>query len=105
MLSLTTRKEFDALFTIGHRRRHGDLTLVRARSGEEGVTRVAVVAGRRVGNAVVRNRAKRRLREALRRVDLPLGEHIAVVAGPTVPTVPFDRLVGWLEGGLDARGH
>lgn len=68
------------------------------------MTRVAVIAGKRVGNAVTRNRAKRRIREALLRVDLPAGEHIAVIAGRSVPSVGFQALVGWLKGGLDARG-
>lgn len=68
------------------------------------MTRVAVIAGKRVGNAVTRNRAKRRIRGALRRVDLPAGEHIAVIAGRSVPTVGFETLVEWLEGGLDANG-
>lgn len=98
--SLTTRKDFDALFATGRRCRLGDLTVVRAPS-EDVMTKVAVVAGRRVGNAVVRNRAKRRIREALRRIDLPPGEHIAVVAGPSVATAPFDAVVAWLRGALD----
>lgn len=103
MHSLTTRKDFDALFATGSRRRSGDLTILRVISGEGGVTRVAVIAGKRVGNAVARNRAKRRIREALRQVDLPDGEHIAVVAGPSIPTVPFDTIVSWLRGGFHAR--
>ncbi len=98
--SLTTRKDFDALFATGRRCRLGDLTVVRASSGDA-MTKVAVVAGRRVGNAVARNRAKRRIREALRKVDLPRGEHIAVVAGPSVVTAPFDAVVAWLRGALD----
>jgi len=101
--SLTHRKDFDALFANGLRRRHGDLTVFRAPAGGGEMTKVAVVAGRRVGNAVTRNRAKRRIREALRQVDLPAGEHIAVVAGPTVPIVPFTSVVDWLEGALRAR--
>lgn len=104
MPSLTTRKDFDELFSTASRRRSGDVTILRSPGSGDDVTRVAVIAGKRVGNAVARNRAKRRIREALRRVDLPEQERIAVVAGPSVPTVPFDMLVKWLKGGLDARG-
>ncbi len=103
MQSLTTRKDFDALFATGDRRRSGDLTILRVATGGDGMTKVAVVAGKRVGNAVARNRAKRRIREGLRQVDLPTGEHIAVIAGPSVPGVPFDTILSWLRGGLRAR--
>ncbi len=66
------------------------------RAPVEDETKVAVVAGKSVGNAVARNRAKRRVRAALRSVELPNHEHIAVLAGPGVTTAPFPTLVGWL---------
>lgn len=42
--------------------------------------RVTVVAGRKVGNAVVRNRAKRRLRAILQQRVLPAGTDLVVTA-------------------------
>lgn len=92
--SLARRRDFDALFRLGRRLRIGSLTVVRAPVEDE--TKVAVVAGKAVGNAVARNRAKRRIRAALRSVELPAHEHIAVLAGPGVVTAPFPALVGWL---------
>jgi ribonuclease P protein component len=65
------------------------------------------VAGKRVGGAVRRNRAKRRIRAALREVGLPQGQDVIVIAGPAVPDAPFQKLVGWVEHGLHrepARG-
>ncbi len=57
---------------------------------------VGFVAGRRVGSAVARNRAKRRLREAVRGVALPQAD-IIFVASPEVVTVPYSQVVGWIE--------
>ena len=64
---------------------------VRARA-EDGDPRVAVVAGRRVGTAVCRNRAKRRLRALLQSEGLPEGLDVILVAKPLAVTVPFPLL-------------
>jgi ribonuclease P protein component len=45
-----------------------------------GPARLAVVASRRVGGAVPRNRAKRLLREAARQVRWPSGMDVVLVA-------------------------
>lgn len=47
---------------------------------DDGAPRVAVVASRRVGGAVARNRAKRLLREAVRHVALQPGTDVVLVA-------------------------
>lgn len=52
----------------------------RMRGRPDGPPRVAVVAGRRVGNAVARNRAKRRVRPLLLAMDLPDGVDLVVTA-------------------------
>jgi len=59
-----------------------------------------VVAGRRVGNAVQRNRAKRRLREAAHRVELRSNTAYVVVASPDVLGVEFGELVNWLSAAI-----
>lgn len=72
-------------------------------SGEDGPPRLGFVAGKKVGNATQRNRAKRRMREAARRVDLPSGSDIVLVASSEVTTAPFPTLVAWLAGALEAN--
>jgi ribonuclease P protein component len=58
---------------------------------------VGFVAGRRVGGAVVRNRAKRRLREAARRVALEADTSYVVIAEPGIGEATFDHLVEWVR--------
>jgi ribonuclease P protein component len=68
--------------------------------GENGPPQVGIVAGRRVGNAVRRNRAKRRIREALTKVELQRNTAYVVVASPGVDETEFGRLERWLEGAI-----
>ncbi len=54
------------------------------------------MASRRVGGAVQRNRAKRRLREAMRHVALEPGTAYVVQATADVLDATFAQLVEWL---------
>ena len=72
--------------------RSGPVTVVIA-PPDGGGTRYGIVTTRSVGNAVTRNRARRRLREALRRADLPAGCRVVVVASPEVIDTGFTDLV------------
>lgn len=56
--------------------------------------RVAFVAGKKLGNAVWRNRAKRRMRAAYREASVNLsGRDVVFVACRTTNDVDFDRMV------------
>jgi ribonuclease P protein component len=61
------------------------LLVMHVASNELGCTRVGITVSSRVGNAVVRNRVKRRLREALtvRFERLPHSADVVVVARPS----------------------
>ena len=62
---LRARADFERVRREGHSWSHRLLVLVACRN-ELGVTRVGVAAGKRVGSAVARNRAKRLMRHAMR---------------------------------------
>jgi ribonuclease P protein component len=58
-------------------------------------SRLGIIASRKVGNAVARNRAKRRLREIARALwprVRPDGRQVVLIALPSVPTVDFELL-------------
>lgn len=69
---------------------------------------VGITVTRKIGGAVVRNRARRRLREALRRVAPERGcpgHDYVVVARPPALTQPFDELVRELAGSFAGIGR
>ncbi|HSL26420.1 MAG TPA: ribonuclease P protein component [Acidimicrobiia bacterium] len=99
-VSLDSPASFRHVLATGRRRRVGDLVVVLA-AGQPGIARFGLVVGRRIGSAVERNRAKRRLREAIRQVGMPVGYDVVIIAGASTPTVPFLRLSGWLSEGIN----
>jgi ribonuclease P protein component len=59
--------------------------------------RLTTVASKRVGNAVVRNRAKRMLREAARAVTWVAGQDVVLVARSATATAALPDLVAEVE--------
>jgi ribonuclease P protein component len=55
--------------------------------------RLGVTVSRRVGNAIVRNRVKRRIREWFRREreTLPAGSEVVVIARPDAASLSFQE--------------
>lgn len=80
----------------------GGVTVVSAPS-DPGQVRIGLVANRRVGKAVVRNRVRRRLRAALAEIDPVSGHDYVIVATRQVAEAPFPKVVGWLRTALGRR--
>jgi len=75
----------------------------RNRADDDSLIRAGFTATKRIGGAVVRNRAKRRLREAARRI-LPLHaraghDYVFIARGGTVAR-PWDRLLDDVKSAL-----
>ena len=67
---LRARRDFDAVFHGGVRASGGPLALRARDRGDDAPARFGFAVSSRLGGAVVRNRIKRRLREAARRSDV-----------------------------------
>jgi ribonuclease P protein component len=64
--------------------------------GRAGPPRVGLVVPRAVGKAVRRNRIRRRLRHAVRALQLEADMDYVIIASPQVATAQFADLVAWL---------
>lgn len=99
---LTKRAEF--LFVRAGVRAGRGAVLIEARQRDaDGAIRAGFTASKKVGNAVARNRARRRLREAARRL-LPLhgraGADYVLVARQSTPDAPWAALLDDVEKAL-----
>ena len=76
------RREFQRVFDLSLRTKGRYFTVLVA-PNETGTTRLGIVASRKLGNAVMRNRAKRLIRDIFRRTAwLPVAPAIDVVVIP-----------------------
>ena len=99
---MTTSAEFQTLFQRGRRIDRPALIVLWREATEP--TRVGFAVSRQVKNAVQRNRARRRLREAYRasRDAAPAQARMVIVGRPAVLKAPFTALTGQLRAALGA---
>jgi ribonuclease P protein component len=101
---LRSRRDFVRLARDGERRASPYFVMFLARSGRRGRDlagdrpRLGVTASRKVGNSVVRNGVKRRIRTAFRihRDLLPRGSDVVVIARPGSAALGGERVAGEL---------
>jgi ribonuclease P protein component len=93
VLRLTANSDFQRVRREGRSWSHPLLVLI-ARANNLGQTRVGITASKAVGGAVVRNRAKRRLRVAIGQAapKLLVGWDVVLVARPDLPQAEWDRI-------------
>jgi len=92
---LRKRTEFEACYASGVRVSGRHLVLFLRSDPAASRPRIGISVSKRVGDAVVRNRVKRRLRELFRRTRAALLDRpveIAVNARPSAAKAPFEEL-------------
>ena len=100
MRTIKSKQDFEQVFTQGKRFNHPLVRMIVCRSLEGGgAGRVAFAAPKRIGNAVVRNRSKRVLREAAHALEFPLkGYDIILFATPrTRDATPSDMRTAFIS--------
>ena len=93
---LRRRNEFAGVYRRG-RAWSNEVLVLRALPNNLEHNRFGFSVSRKVGNAVVRNRVRRRLREALRALPLRHGWDLVVIARPITATLSFAELRVALE--------
>jgi ribonuclease P protein component len=103
---LTSAADIRRTYTEGRKAASPAVVVYVRTSGEDRPARIGVSAARGVGGAVERNRAKRRLREALRRIggSIPPGSDLMVVATSLTAEVEFQELVDSVRRSLGKAG-
>ena len=100
---LTRTRDFAAARRHGRSRADNLLVLI-TRRNDLADTRFGFTVGRRVGKAVVRNRVKRRLREAARAVPVQSGWDLILIARRDAADADFHALRHSMTG-LLRRAH
>jgi ribonuclease P protein component len=105
LVMLSKPEDFAALQGEGSVRSHSLLVVRIRRTGLE-ETRFGLSTGRKLGGAVVRNRARRRLREALRVMapSFQPGWDVLIIARQPVIGADFQTLAGTLQNLLRRGG-
>ena len=105
LVMLSKPEDFAALQGEGTVRSHPLLVVRVRRTGLE-ETRFGLSTGRKLGGAVVRNRVRRRLREALRVMEPSFqpGWDVLIIARPPVIGADFQTMAGALQNLLRRGG-
>jgi ribonuclease P protein component len=103
MERLRQRADFLAAAASGTKLPAAAFVLQARKRSDEGPVRLGFTVSKKVGNAVERNRVRRRLREIVRLLDarrMQAGYDYVVVGRRAALTVPYDAMTKDFEGAL-----
>jgi ribonuclease P protein component len=101
--ALSGNREFKAVYARGRRSTSDGITaIVLETPGDSTRTGFAVPA--RGAGAVTRNRVRRRLREALRILQVPSGYQVVIRSDASPATSPFSEVLAHLKTALEGAG-
>lgn len=86
--TLTKQDQFRAVLGKGATQ-VGRLMVIKTLPASPETSRYGIVASKKVGNAVARNRTKRRLREVFRQAPLKAGWDIVIIARPVITKAEY----------------
>ena len=93
-------KDFRRVLSEGRRRHLDGLVVVRS-PGKPGPSRLGFVVSKRLGNAVERNRIRRRLRHAVKSQDLQPGNDYVIIAKKQIAEASHQMLLDWIAMGVE----
>lgn len=95
---MNDNKDFLTLYKKG-RYAASKYSVIYVRPNGRPFNRLGITAGKKAGNAVCRNRAKRLIRLAYRQseVDMPVGMDIVIVARTAITTIKSQEYCGYME--------
>lgn len=87
---LVKRPEFEKVMAAGKKKRVERLCIIFSVPNELGKKRLGIIASKKIGNAVARNKAKRRIREIFRLIKHRMAPalDIVVISGKDMVTLP-----------------
>ena len=88
---LAKRPEFEKVMNEGKKKRVGRLCIIFSLPNELGRKRLGIITSKKVGNAVARNRVKRKIREVFRQIKhhIEPALDIVIISGKDMVKLPY----------------